>query len=135
MPSNWEAMNGNRLFVYGSLKRGCRNHAHMRGAIYRGEAITAPGYLLYLVGHYPALVVAGEGTVKGELYEVTDEHLERLDVFEGHPDSYRRVSIVLADGLSVMAYTMGSERARPEALVCGGSWSEVDGTSRRASQR
>lgn len=28
--------------------------------------------------------------VKGEMYEINDETLRRLDILEGHPDHYRR---------------------------------------------
>jgi len=35
-----------RIFVYGTLKRGGRNHHFMAGQQFVGEARTAPGYTL-----------------------------------------------------------------------------------------
>lgn len=83
-------MAADRLFVYGSLKRGALHHAELEGAPFLGEARTPPGYALELVGQYWALVErpGEESSVPGELYEVTEELLARLDEFEG--DGYVR---------------------------------------------
>jgi gamma-glutamylcyclotransferase (GGCT)/AIG2-like uncharacterized protein YtfP len=84
------------LFVYGSLKRGGRHHAELRGARFLGEASTAPGYALEALGEYLALVARPHavGAVPGELFQVDAELLALLDEFEG-PD-YRRTLIELA---------------------------------------
>jgi gamma-glutamylcyclotransferase (GGCT)/AIG2-like uncharacterized protein YtfP len=83
------------LFVYGSLKRGGRHHAELRGAPFLGEASTAPGYALEELGEYVALVPRPHalGSVPGEVYQVDAELLAWLDEFEG-PD-YRRALIEL----------------------------------------
>lgn len=41
--------------------------------------------------------------VQGELHEVDDEDLEKLDEFEGHPDFYTRmeIDVLMADGRGV----------------------------------
>jgi gamma-glutamylcyclotransferase (GGCT)/AIG2-like uncharacterized protein YtfP len=79
-----------RLFVYGSLKRGARHHDELRGARFLGEACTAPGYELEPVGEYLALVQVPDatGSVNGELFEVDAGILSQLDEFEG--DGYDR---------------------------------------------
>lgn len=89
-------MASDRLFVYGSLKRGARHHEELAGARFLGEARTLPGYALELVGEYWALVErpGQESSVPGELYEMTDELLARLDEFEG--DGYVRGIVPLA---------------------------------------
>lgn len=120
-----------RLFVYGSLKRGFSNHDRMRGACFAGVAVTASGHELFLVGEYPALVTGGAGTVSGEVYEVTPEHLLRLDAFEDHPHLYCRTTILLSDGTDALAYTMGRERVDARAVVCGGLWLDESGRSHR----
>lgn len=87
------------LFVYGSLKRGGRHHAELRGATFLGEASTAPGYALEelkLAGvDYVALVKGPRslGSVPGEVFQVDAELLALLDEFEG--PEYRRALIEL----------------------------------------
>jgi gamma-glutamylcyclotransferase (GGCT)/AIG2-like uncharacterized protein YtfP len=87
------------LFVYGSLKRGGRHHAELRGAAFLGEASTAPGYgleELRLGGdQYMALVPRPRslGIVPGEVFQVSAELLALLDEFEG--PEYRRALIEL----------------------------------------
>lgn len=87
-----------RLFVYGTLKRGCSNHPQMAGAHFLGLARTPPGYRLYDLGGYPALVGTPEDVsgVVGEVWSVDPDGLDRLDRFEGvHEGLYRRETIVL----------------------------------------
>lgn len=40
-------------------------------------------------------MVTWGGGVKGELYEVTDEGLNALDMLEGHPEGYTRQTVML----------------------------------------
>lgn len=87
-----------RLFLYGTLKRGGSNRRQLAGQKFLGEAHTPPGYTLYSLGDYPGLVAeAGDRQgVKGELWEVDDATLARLDEFEGVPEGlYRREVIPL----------------------------------------
>jgi len=44
----------------------------------------------------------GDGQVAGELWDVDDDDVARLDEFEG--DDYRRVRVTLDDGSTVFAY-------------------------------
>jgi len=97
------------LFVYGSLKRGRRHHAELRGARFAGVARTAPEYRLLDLGEYPALA-AGSRSIEGELYAVTESLLAELDRFEG--DDYRRAAVRLDGGGSAVAYLALAEVAR-----------------------
>ena len=86
------------LFVYGTLKRGCSNHRYMAGQRFIGLARTAPGYRLYDLGGYPAMVTHPEDRdgVVGEVWSVDEDALRRLDRFEGvHEGLYRRAPIPL----------------------------------------
>lgn len=86
------------LFFYGTLKRGCRNHAHLAGQRFVGEARTAPGYALYDLGGYPGLAAcASDSTgVVGEVWAIDPAALARLDAFEGVAEGlYRRSPIAL----------------------------------------
>lgn len=91
-----------RLFVYGSLMRGERHHAELKGAPFLGRAQTAPGYALETVGEYLALVErpASATAVSGELYQVEGRLLQELDEFEGQDYSRGRV-VLSAPALAV----------------------------------
>ncbi len=86
------------LFVYGTLKRGCSNHAQMAGQQFVAEARTVPGYRMFDVGGFPGLVTWKEDRegVAGEIWLVSPAALLRLDRFEGvHEGLYRREAIAL----------------------------------------
>lgn len=87
------------LFVYGTLKRGGSNHAHLAGQKFLGPARTAAGYTLVSLGDYPGLVRSADDRegVTGELWSVDDPCLAHLDEFEGITENlYRRAEIPLA---------------------------------------
>jgi gamma-glutamylaminecyclotransferase len=114
------------LFVYGTLKGGCRNHGTMRGAEFAGEAATEPAYLLVNCGSYPGLVRAGNGlagqSIRGELYRVDEALLAVLDCFEDVPLEYVRATIRLANGSEAQTYLYALPVAGME--LCGAEWVE-----------
>ena len=73
------------VFVYGTLKRGCRNHHHLTGQQFLGEARTDPGFTLYSLGEYPGLVRSADSAqqVVGEVWAVDPAGLRQLDLLEG----------------------------------------------------
>jgi gamma-glutamylcyclotransferase (GGCT)/AIG2-like uncharacterized protein YtfP len=85
-----------RLFIYGTLKRGGRNHAHLAGQKFLGEARIAPGYTLYSLGSYPGMVTQATDRkgVIGEIWAVDATALLRLDAFEGVSDGLYRREVV-----------------------------------------
>ena len=88
-----------RIFVYGTLKRGCKNHPHIAGQRYVGEARTAPGFRLYHLGNYPGMVAdpKDQQGVTGELWDVDPAALAHLDDFEDVAQGqYRRVPVPIA---------------------------------------
>ena len=75
-----------RLFLYGTLKRGCSNHPYMAGQRFIDVARTVPLYRLVSMGTYPGMVLAEEGagrSIEGEVWDVDEDCLRRLDVLEG----------------------------------------------------
>jgi len=87
------------IFVYGTLKRGGRNHRRLAGGKFLGDARTTRGYRMFDAGGYPALVrdARAPHEIPGELWEVSDARLAELDAFEGtHEGLYRREPITLA---------------------------------------
>ncbi len=117
------------LFVYGTLKRGGRNHRHLADQTYVGEARTIAGYRLYHLDEYPGLLPAADDQsgVSGEVWSVTPVALARLDAFEGIAEGlYRREPISLqppfADHpVETYVYNLGIE-GRSEIL--NGTWLE-----------
>jgi len=88
------------LFVYGTLKKGFPNHDNYLGsAKLLGKYQTIEKYPLVLCGarYVPCMFFSpGEGHhVEGELYEVDDECLNRIDALERVADSdgYKRTVI------------------------------------------
>ncbi len=93
------------IFVYGTLKRGCRNHSFLQSAEYLGEAWTEPGYSLVDCGTYPGMIWGGEREgVAGEAYRVNATQLEALDRLEDVPHEFERATIRLRDGREAQAY-------------------------------
>ncbi len=116
------------LFVYGTLKRGCSNHAQLAGQTFVAPARTLPGFRLHDLGGYPGLYARPDDRdgVGGELWSVDDAALAHLDRFEGvHEGLYRRDLIALQpphDTLAVHAYFPGlPPEGRPEV---GAEWRE-----------
>ena len=73
-----------KVFVYGTLRNGCRNRHIVERYIVDSEKITING-TLYNVGEYPALVIDESGNkVTGELLTVKEEALRPLDTLEGY---------------------------------------------------
>jgi len=72
-----------RIFVYGTLKRGCRNHRFLASQSFVAAAKTQPVYRLVSLGGYPGMVSARMGySVEGEVWDVDADCLRRLDVLE-----------------------------------------------------
>ena len=112
------------LFVYGTLKRGQRNHRLLTGQEFVAPARTLPHYRLYDTGSYPCLVEdANNGVaVGGEVYRVDESLLPRLDELEGTPKLFWRRQIAV-EGFSepVVAYLYNRDTSN--LMDCGEEWS------------
>jgi gamma-glutamylcyclotransferase (GGCT)/AIG2-like uncharacterized protein YtfP len=86
------------IFVYGTLKRGGRNHHYLAGQQFLGEARTGPGFTLYSLGDYPGMVraPADPAGVTGEVWAVDAAGRQKLDELEGLDEGlYERAPVVL----------------------------------------
>lgn len=109
------------VFVYGTLKRGERNFDRMAGACFIGPATTRdaaftlreydsvsrPGRLV------PDVSAGGEHRIAGELFEVGDDLLAALDLFERVGVDYERQTVALADGQLAQMYLHSPKSVRP----------------------
>ncbi|HKO43473.1 MAG TPA: gamma-glutamylcyclotransferase family protein [Pyrinomonadaceae bacterium] len=84
-------MSRHLVFVYGSLRRGNASEMSVR---FPDATYVAEGKVrgrLYDLGAYPGLLLDGSASmVKGEVYEVDDDTLHRLDEFELNSDYSRK---------------------------------------------
>ena len=79
-----------KAFVYGTLKRKESNHGLLTDAKFIGRAKTADSnYFMCHNGSYP-YVCNGDSRVVGELFEIDDNQLKRMDYLEGVPTHYER---------------------------------------------
>ena len=81
------------VFTYGTLMKGERNHYLLLDEDFVSDA-TCKGFKIFNLGTYPG-IVAGNGTICGELYSVDDETLKRLDSLEEEGALYIRNKIVI----------------------------------------
>lgn len=112
-------MKADRVFVYGSLRKGASNYWRMEEAAFVSEK-TVTGTLLK-IDWYPGLILSGETEIKGEVYEVSPKLLEELDQFEGIGQSgeYQRV---LIDGVWIYEWQKGSDGYE---IVPSGDWLSI----------
>ena len=85
------------IFVYGTLKRGGENHGWIENQRFVAPAVTRPCYRMYDLGGYPGMVRSEDGlAIEGEVWEVDEKGLIRLDVLEDiDGGEYERVPVEL----------------------------------------
>jgi len=84
----------NTIFVYGTLKRGFRNHHLLHDSEYLGKATTAEPYIMTVVEGIPFVSRDEQlSHIHGEVYSVTKITLDKLDELEEHPVWYKREEV------------------------------------------
>lgn len=115
-----------KVFVYGTLRMGHGNNHLLHKAKFLGEATT--NGLMYSMGYIPFVSLkhkSNENIVHGEVYEIDEDILQRLDRLEGYyparPDHsfYNRslVSTSLGD-----AYIYHIDHDTDRNRIEGGDW-------------
>ena len=86
------------VFVYGTLKKGFENEHFLSSAKFIGKGITKSKFpMVSIIKAYP-YVINDEGyghNIQGEVYEIDDKILKRLDALEGYPEHYDRKSTMI----------------------------------------
>jgi gamma-glutamylcyclotransferase (GGCT)/AIG2-like uncharacterized protein YtfP len=101
-----------RVFVYGTLRRGHRNHFLLKMSNFIGEAATLRPYWMITTGAFPVVLDAVPANfgfsplaVAGEIYRVDDATLEQLDRLEDKGRAYdRKMTDLYESGHKVQAH-------------------------------
>jgi gamma-glutamylaminecyclotransferase len=110
------------LFVYGSLKRGHRNHRLIADQEFLGDAVTEARYRLVDLGAYPGMIEDAAGVrVVGELWAVGDCALGELDEFECADAPYSRAAVAIEGRAGAIEAYFYRGAVPPNALT-GGEW-------------
>lgn len=123
-----------KVFVYGTLKQGHGNHQRLLTNSTLVNMGSIEGFDLYDLGCYPAIVPHKEvpltDKVFGELYEVDDLTLTKLDGLEGYRGGYngfydrKTVQVTTVDGdvEDALVYFMRSKPNDNVSVILEGVW-------------
>jgi gamma-glutamylcyclotransferase (GGCT)/AIG2-like uncharacterized protein YtfP len=105
-------MSKERIFVYGTLRKGFPLHKYLSDKAKFIGAGSIRG-LLYDLGKYPGALPSKEGEVKGELYELENgsTHLIELDRVEGYDPANPEKSLFVRSLTDVKLSDQKSTRA------------------------
>lgn len=83
------------IFVYGTLKRGCRNNHYLKDATFLDTAETVNRYSMKKhVGNYPAALKSdNKYTIPGELWLCSEETAKSIDRLEDYPYLFYREAV------------------------------------------
>jgi len=103
------------VFVYGTLKRGFYNQSYLEDSHFIGEAITKDKYPMVKMEEYFPYLINDKNTgnyIKGEVFEITNTTLKKLDILEGYPALYTRETIeveIQDDTIEVIVYFLNGK--------------------------
>jgi gamma-glutamylcyclotransferase (GGCT)/AIG2-like uncharacterized protein YtfP len=120
-------MNKHLVFVYGTLRRGGAGALSIRFPNSRFVADAKVSGSLYDLGTYPGVILdESDSLVVGEVYEVDDEILKKLDDFESS-SHYWRKQVKISLGTSsrkCWVYAPNPEAFSRLTLITSGDWIE-----------
>jgi gamma-glutamylcyclotransferase (GGCT)/AIG2-like uncharacterized protein YtfP len=108
----------NRVFVYGTLKRGQRNFHYLQAAEFVGSFSTESIFSMYAFDAYPAVCEQGRHAIHGEVYQVSDAQFRSLDQLEWYPEFYQRIVIPTYYGDAWM-YVVKAELCQGKEMIPG----------------
>lgn len=114
------------VLVYGSLKKGFHNHRLLESSKLLNDNVFFTGKMASL-GAFPCCTQHGNTKITGELYEVDDVTLSRLDSLEGHPSFYERKIVRTSAGDAWIYLIDQPNRYEDNArLVKNGVWGDKE---------
>lgn len=114
-----------KIFTYGSLMRGEFNNLMLDCGENKfiSKGITKREFELYDMGSFPGIVTGGSNAIVGEVWDICQITLTRLDILESHPDFYKRERIVLQGGEKVQTYILNKEHLDSFCkIIKSGDW-------------
>jgi gamma-glutamylcyclotransferase (GGCT)/AIG2-like uncharacterized protein YtfP len=87
-----------KIIVYGTLKSGMPASMESWGDAIKVKDVVVPGFVMWDNGSYPMCVPAEAGKIHAELWEASEDTVDNLDSYEGHPDLFRRTEVCTVDG-------------------------------------
>jgi gamma-glutamylcyclotransferase (GGCT)/AIG2-like uncharacterized protein YtfP len=108
------------VFVYGSLCRGEEFHHYLADARFVGPWRTPPTWEMWDLDGYPALTPGGQTSAAGELYDVSEALLARLDELEETPTLYQRTELDTPYGRAFVYVVFEPPASR--VPIPGGVW-------------
>jgi gamma-glutamylcyclotransferase (GGCT)/AIG2-like uncharacterized protein YtfP len=93
-----------------------------------GRARTLPRYALLDLGAYPGLVhQPGEGrSIQGEVYEIAESLIKRLDRIEGAPNLFRLEPVLIDDHPGEVFAYFYQQRTEGFSPIKDGCWRNED---------
>lgn len=113
-----------RIFVYGTLKRGYGNWNHFLNkpeVKFLGED-TLKGFTMVSLGGFPGVIYGGEGEIHGEVYEIPDDVSRSIDYLEGYPEFYTKMGVITKWGAADMYILPKAFLNNP--VVESGNWED-----------
>jgi len=116
-----------KIAVYGTLRQGEGNHHRIESGKLLGTCLTPKGFTMFDNGGFPFVFPEGNGSIKIEVFEVTDEQvirsIYRLEGYTGirnHPNNwYDTVDVDTEFGTAIMFVS----KARPQLpIIKSGDW-------------
>ena len=120
-----------RVFVYGTLKRGHHNHRllespNIKDTMYLGRCRITGNFRMIDLGNFPAVqrtTGVGPQSIYGEVYQISEETLDGLDMLEGNGSFYTREKVSTAFKNSWIYLLPSNDRyARAYAEIPTGVW-------------
>lgn len=119
------------VFVYGTLRKEQTNAHYMQGAICIADKAWTYGKLFDTNEGYPAMTYSSEEKVYGEVYEINDEILHKLDELEEYTgnaetDLYDRITqTIYATDREIEAYVyIAQDKKMILKVIDSGDWVE-----------
>ncbi|MGN4291249.1 gamma-glutamylcyclotransferase family protein [Bacillus cereus group sp. MYBK87-2] len=119
------------VFVYGTLRKKQTNAHYMQSAICIADEAWTYGKLFDTNEGYPAMTYSNEEKVYGEVYEVNDDVLQKLDKLEEYTgnaesDLYDRITetIYLGDREIRAFVYVAQNKEMLKKVIISGDWVE-----------